>query len=258
MTASEQKLSSPETTSQAENRQEDGISPARGSAAGCPQTWAIPHVDGSVGHGFSHGGELPSPSTGRSRCPGLRWLVETLTNPGPGRPIRRHDHERLPGALRLPERGSLVTVPGPSVVTPACLLSPLRAVADLLVKSWAVMLVQLGAAAVVFARQKTGRSAAVSVPSHDGRDLLYHHVQQCGNGFPRAPRARPACFTADDGNRRVKLDGKPRVRFSVRSPAAGSGSSNISGYKPSRRWGVPPKVGGMTGLRCLCRTRRRP
>jgi len=79
----------------------------------------------------------------------------------------------------------------------APLLSPLRAVADLLVKSWAVMLVQLGAAAVVFARQKTGRSAAVSVPSHDGRDLLYHHVQQCGNGFPRAPRARPACFTAD-------------------------------------------------------------
>src|SRR5262245_61506670 len=73
--------------------------------------------------------------------------------------------EASPGASSSPGAVSLVKVRGP-------LLSPLHAGADLLINCCAVMLVQLGAAAVLSARQKTGRRAAVSsAPPHDRRDL---------------------------------------------------------------------------------------
>src|SRR5215831_14353939 len=61
---------------------------------------------------------------------------------------------------------------------PRPLLSPLHAGADLLINRCAVMLVQLGGAAVLSARQKTGRSAAVSSAApHDRRDL--HSRREC-------------------------------------------------------------------------------
>src|SRR5215471_2093367 len=70
-----------------------------------------------------------------------------------------------PGASSSSGAVSLVKVRGP-------LLSLLYAGVDLLINRCAVMLVQLGAAAVLSARQKTGRSAAVSsAPPHDRRDL---------------------------------------------------------------------------------------
>src|SRR5215813_1489411 len=76
-----------------------------------------------------------------------------------------------PGASSSSGAVSLVKVRGP-------LLSLLYAGADLLINRCAVMLVQLGAAAVLSARQKTGRSAAVSsAPPHDRRDL--HSRREC-------------------------------------------------------------------------------